>query len=70
MAATYHHGGIAPGRILRRLTGSGADVVVTAPSWHLRISRWLVGLLACLLCYVPYWFFVVPLIEPPVALQP
>lgn len=56
------------GSVLRRaftaVTGSGAAIVVTPPSWRLRFGRWLTALLICLLLYQSYVFVIVPWVEP------
>lgn len=64
--ALLRYGGKLP-HLLAMMTGRGREVIVTPPTWTVRISRWLVGLIACVLLYQAYALIVVPWVEPPLS---
>ena len=65
MRYAIHHRGAALLRAVAALTGSNAAIIVTPPTWRVRISRSLVALVTLTLVYQAYALFVVPWIEPP-----
>ncbi|MGM0486174.1 MAG: hypothetical protein ACQESR_05365 [Planctomycetota bacterium] len=65
------HGGSMILRTVTSVTGSGSEIVVTAPGWRVRIARWFLAFTVCWLAYQAYAFVMVPWIEPagPPAMQ-
>ena len=51
-------------RTLTTLSGWNADIVVTPPTWRMRVVRWLLAVTVLSIAYQAYALLVVPVIEP------
>lgn len=56
--------GVQLGQTLMTISGWNADIVVTPPTWRVRIVRWLFAVSVMCAVYEAYALLVVPLIEP------